>query len=589
MNPADSLSNLHAQAKALDQWVHHQLAQLNNGLSPFTLALSALDWSMHLSTSPGRQWILAQQAQQRYVQWLEAQASATPTPPDTTDHRFSDPAWKEWPYRAWRDAFLHTSAWWQEAARVEGVSRHHQDWVSFMARQYLDMWSPANATLTNPEAIRRASDTWGLSTYLGLHQAMIDWLQDHNPPPTQANPQDLAPLPFTVGKDVAITPGEVVFRNDLFELIQYRASTDQVRTEPLLIVPSTIMKYYILDLSPHNSMVRYLVDQGFTVFIMSWRNPTAQDRDLDMDDYLIRGVMTAISQCALASQATRVHTMGYCLGGTFLSIVAALLDAGKRGARKDWPSNVPELASVTLLAAQTDFAQPGELGLFIDEDQLRSLRETMDQSGYLSGRQMGGTFQFLNARDLVWSRHVQRHLLGQDSVGNDMMSWNADTTRLPARMHNTYLTQLFLDNALSQGRYRVDNLPVALSDMRAPLMVVGTENDHVSPWRSVFKTTLQSPPDTSFLLTSGGHNAGVVSEPGHRNRHYRLGCTLDSGRTWLDPEQWMDCAQRHEGSWWAAWGEWLHAHSSDTWQDPAPIRQPICPAPGEYVLLRYAD
>lgn len=578
--------------QALDNWIHEQLAQLNKGLSPFTLALSAMDWSLHMATSPGRQMALAQQAQNQWHEWLTQQSLLTPPAekPTVTDHRFSDPAWAQWPYSAWRDAFLKASDWWQEAAQVEGMSKHHQDWVSFMARQYLDMLSPSNSALTNPQVSQRATDTLGLSWWLGQQQAAADWFNSLTPARTEANPEDLTALPYAVGKDVAVTPGEVVFRNDLFELIQYRPSTAQVREEPILIVPSTIMKYYILDLSPHNSMVRFLVEQGFTVCIMSWRNPTGEDRDLGMDDYLIRGVMTAIAETQKSTQATRVHAMGYCLGGTFLSIVAGLIDAGRHGSRADWPKTLPELASVTLLAAQTDFAEPGELGLFIDEDQLRSLREDMAEKGYLSGQQMGGTFQFLNSRDLVWSRHVQRHLLGQDSVGNDMMSWNSDTTRLPARMHNEYLNELFLDNALSQGRYRVDGLPVALSDIRAPLMVVGTENDHVSPWRSVFKITLSAHEDTSFLLASGGHNAGVVSEPGHPKRHYRFGCKQRT-HGWLSPEQWMACAERHEGSWWEQWAKWLHAHSSDTWQKAPtiPKRHIITQAPGDYVMVRYAD
>ena len=580
-----------ASPLGLDAWIHEQLARINHGLSPFTLSLSAMDWAMHMAASPERRWALTQEALQLTQQWLMAQAQSAghASTAAVSDHRFSDPAWQQWPYSAWRDAFLAANQWWQSAAQVEGMRAHHQDWAAFMARQWLDMFSPANFAATNPQAAQRASETLGMSTWLGQQQAWQDWLRELTPAPTEANPQDLAPLPYVVGQDVAATPGEVVFRNDLFELIQYTPTTEQVREEPVLIVPSTIMKYYILDLSPHNAMVRYLVAQGFTVFIMSWRNPTSADRDLGMDDYLIRGVMTAMAQTQAQAECDAIHTMGYCLGGTFLAIVAALLQGGRRGSHADWPQQLPSLCSVTLLAAQTDFAEPGELGLFIDEDQLRSLREDMAQTGYLSGRQMGGTFQFLNARDLVWSRHVQRHLLGQDSAGNDMMSWNMDTTRLPARMHNEYLKDLFLDNALSQGRYQVDGLPVALSDISAPMLVVGTEKDHVSPWRSVFKITLTAPEDTTFLLAAGGHNAGIVSEPGHPRRHYRVGCKANSPH-WLSPEQWMACAARHEGSWWTAWADWLHERSG-VWRAPRHIapEHSITPAPGDYVMVRYAD
>ena len=251
---------------------------------------------------------------------------------------------------------------------------------------------------------------------------------------------------------------------------------------------------------------------------------------------------------------------------------------------------MPELASVTLLAAQTDFSEPGELGLFIDEDQLRTLREAMARTGYLSGRQMAGTFQFLNSRDLVWSRHVNRHWLGQDEVGNDMMSWNADTTRLPERMHNEYLQQLFLDNALRNGHYKVAGQAVALENINAPLMVVGTEKDHVSPWRSVFKILLDTQVDTDFILASGGHNAGIVSEPGHPHRHHRVGRQA-AGQPWVDPDTWLASTSPASGSWWNAWSAWLHGRSSPRW---VPARrsakgQSLAPAPGEYVQVRYAD
>lgn len=411
-----------------------------------------------------------------------------------------------------------------------------------------------------------------------------------------------AALPYPVGQAVAVTPGEVVFRNDLFELIQYHPSTEQVRAEPLLMVPSTIMKYYIMDLSAHNSMVRYLVAQGFTVYMVSWRNPQANDRHLGIDDYLIDGIMRALQVTRRRAGAERVHAMGYCLGGTLLAIVAALVGASERdrlsgqpSARtRAWPHPLPQLASVTLLAAETDFSEPGELGLFIDEDQLRTVREEMARTGYLSGRQMAATFQFLNSRDLVWSRHVRRHLLGQEEVGNDMMSWNADTTRLPERMHNEYLQKFFLDNALRNGHYKVSGQSVALENMAAPLMVVATEKDHVSPWRSVFKILLDTQVDTDFILASGGHNAGIVSPPGpspaHVHRYYRAGVQR-AGQPWVDPEVWVAGAPCVEGSWWQAWAAWLHAHSSEA-MVPARLMgtgRSLGAAPGQYVLARCAD
>lgn len=598
--PADSDNPTPTPATSLDAWLHSQLARASMGQSPIALGLAFSDWLMHMGVSPGRQYELGVQALKQWLQWLEDQAEHLkadgpgPNQAPQADERFTNPAWAQWPYSLWRDAFLNSAKWWEQASQVDGMSRHHQQLVHFYARQWLDALSPSNSPVLNPQVQQHAWQTLGGSWWTGLSKLGLDAMSGLGASVAQAD------LPYAVGKDVAATPGEVVFRNHLFELIQYHPSTAKVRAEPLLIVPSTIMKYYILDLSAHNSMVRYLVSQGFTVYIMSWRNPDAEDRRLGMDDYLIDGVMHALHQARRLSQAKRIHAMGYCLGGTFLAIVAALMggmpgSAGRRhalraAAASPWPAELPELASVTLLAAQTDFSEPGELGLFIDEDQLRTIREEMARTGYLSGRQMAGAFQFLNSRDLIWSRHVNRHLLGQEEVGNDMMSWNADTTRLPERMHNEYLQQLFLDNALRNGHYKVAGQSVALENIAAPLMVVGTEKDHVSPWRSVFKILLDSQVDTDFILASGGHNAGIVSEPGHAHRHYRVGRQA-AGQPWVDPENWVASTPCQPGSWWTVWAQWLHMRSAPQ-KVPARVispRQRRARAPGEYVMVRYKD
>jgi polyhydroxyalkanoate synthase len=391
--------------------------------------------------------------------------------------------------------------------------------------------------------------------------------------------QQLPQLPFQVGQDVAITPGVVVFRNELIELIQYAPTTAKVDAEPLLIIPSCIMKYYILDLSPHNSMVKYLVDQGLTVFMVSWRNPTSDDRDLSMDDYVKLGVLDVIEQVQHVAQTSQLHSMGYCLGGTFLAIAAAYL------ARDGQAS---PLASVSLLAAQTDFSEPGELGVYIDDDQLLTLREEMAEKGYLSGRQMAASFQFLNSRDLIWSRNTQRYWLGQDEVGNDMMSWNMDTTRLPERMHNDYLDQLFLNDAITQGHYRTQGHVIALMDIRSPMFVVGTTRDHISPWKSVYKIHLSSDAPMTFALASGGHNAGIVSEPGHAHRSYQI-MTQNDRHAWVSPDEWVQQAPVVQGSWWQDWVKWLHAHSGLQLSARALPKGATVSAPGTYVLVRYAD
>lgn len=583
--------------QALDDTVHARLADASMGLSPISLALAQADWALHLATSPGKQWLLMQKAcELGWQAWSDAVSPAPAEAPPAADARFGDEAWAQWPFNAWREGFKASDAWWREAAQVDGMSRHHSHMVNFFARQGVDALSPSNWPLTNPTVLKSGLASGGQTWFKGFQRFMEDIREQQHK--AQADAAGLKPLPFVVGQDVATTPGKVVFRNRLIELIQYTPTTDAVHPEPLLIVPSCIMKYYILDLSPENSMVRYLVDQGFTVFIISWRNPDASDRALGMQDYLQLGVMDAMGAVGRQTGAPRIHAMGYCLGGTFLSIVAAALARGRRHTdqtpqrRRDDAVRadvLPELATVALLAAQTDFSEPGELGVFIDDDQLKTLRESMAKTGYLSGRAMAGSFQFLNSRDLVWSRNTRRYLMGQDEVGNDMMSWNADVTRLPERMHSEYLSSLFLNNALAAGHYRVGGEGVALMDIKAPMLVVGTARDHVSPWKSVYKIHLLTDTDITFVLAAGGHNAGIVSEPGHARRSYHMAHAA-KGQGWTDPDDWLAQAESHPGSWWEAMGQWLKTHSTALVPPPAmDPSQVLCDAPGDYVKVRYAD
>ena len=589
-------------AKALDEMVHSQLSRSSMGLSPISLAMASADWAMHMMASPGRQMVLAQRAmalaQQAMLAASSPETDAKGDPVPDMDNRFGDPSWQQWPFVSLKEGFKASDAWLREATQVDGMSRHHSQVVNFFARQMMDSLAPSNWPATNPEVIKKARETGGESVRTGFKRLIEDVAEQRAAKnDTSAGAESLQPLTFAVGKDVAVTPGKVVYRNHLIELIQYTPTTAKVYPEPILIVPSCIMKYYILDLSPSNSMVRYLVSQGHTVFVVSWRNPDASDRDLKMQDYLRMGVMEALAAVKDRSKAPRVHTMGYCLGGTFLAIVAASLGRKSRGTdnrathqrrSQDLP-DMPELASVMLLAAQTDFSEPGEMGVFIDDDQLKTLRQKMDATGYLSGRAMASSFQFLNSRDLVWSRSTRRYLLGQDEIDFDMMSWNADVTRLPARMHSEYLSSLFLNNALATGQYRVAGETVALQDINAPMLVVGTARDHVSPWRSVYKIHLQTDAQVTFILAAGGHNAGIVSEPGRPRRSYQIACTED-GQGWTDPDEWVANAPLREGSWWEAMHTWLHERSGKPVAPPAiDPANVLCDAPGEYVMVRYAD
>jgi len=583
-NPVSNEAATQDAALELDRALHAVLKKFSMGLSPIALSLAYMDWVMHLGTSPGRQMLLVQK-------FLADGQQALQGPAEEKDARFAHASWQQWPFNTMRAIYKMQADHWSRSARVEGMSDHHAHMVQFFTRQWLDSMAPSNWPLSNPEVLTKARDTLGQSLHTGWQQYLEDMYATLSAAKTDAEAaQTLSPLPFAVGRDVAVTPGKVVYRNHLIELIQYAPATEKVYAEPVLIVPSCIMKYYILDLSPGNSMVRYLVEQGHTVFMISWRNPDASDRDLGMDDYLRMGLLDAMAAVKSQTGESRLHGVGYCLGGTFLSIVASVLGRNAK-TRKGGPgaAGLPELASVTLLAAQTDFSEPGELGLLIDADQLQSLREEMAQKGYLSGRQMADSFKFLNARDLIWSRNTHRYLLGEQEVGVDMLSWNADLTRLPERMHNEYLGSLFLHNALAQGHFRFEGKSLALRDIRSPMLVVGTVRDHVSPWRSVYKIHLTTDVETTFILTSGGHNAGIVSEPGHPHRSYQMD-QAPAGSSWVEPEDWVERAPRYEGSWWPSMQGWLASHSGRMVKArKIAAATALCDAPGEYVMVRYAD
>ena len=563
----------------LDRWAHAQLSPFTRGVSTASLRMAFDDWLTHLSHNPAEQLKLMQRALQSSQQWwgFVAQAQLAHCKPciepPVQDTRFAHPSWQNWPFNALSQGFLLTQQWWQDACLgVRGVSPHHEAVVHFTVRQMLDMFSPANFWLSNPEVLERTQQTSGAN----LRQGFQNWLEDVQR--WQAGAPPAGAEAYRVGHEVATTPGQVIYRNHLIELIQYSPSSAQVRPEPVLIVPSWIMKYYILDLSPHNSLVQHLVGQGHTVFAMSWANPGAQDRDLSMDDYLHMGVMDALDVVGEVLPQRPVHAVGYCLGGTLLAIAAAAM--AREGDQR--------LASLTLIAAQTDFSEPGELALFIDDSQVAHLEDIMWDRGYLDSSQMAGAFQWLNSNDLIWSRLLRDYLLGERNPVSDLMAWNADGTRLPYRMHTEYLRRLFLNNDLASGRYPVDGKPVALTAIQCPIYAIGTVRDHVAPWRSVHKLHLLTNVDTTFVLTSGGHNVGIVNPPGVAGRSYQALTRLHDG-PYLDPQAWLQAAPFHEGSWWPHWTDWLQAHSGPPEPPPAmgaPNAPPLCPAPGTYVLQK---
>src|SRR5512139_169261 len=558
------------------------LAQWTGGLSPQAFGGAWLNVLARLAAAPGRQAELAGAALRKTLALAQFSGAALKGEPPRAAgtpyaHRFADPAWSKFPFNVMAESFLSVADWAREAVKnVPGADPAAENIVGFSVREGLELVAPDNYLPTNPQLIRQTVDENGRNLARGLKHLAEDIARTY---------KGLGPIGvehYEVGKQVAATPGKVILRNRLMELIQYSPQTDTVRAEPILIVPAWIMKYYILDLSPKNSLVNYLTGLGYTVFMISWKNPTAEDRDVTMDDYLTLGVRAALDAVVKVVPKHKVHAVGYCIGGTLLSIAAAELAA----------QDDDRLASVTMFAAQTDFSEPGELSIFISPAQLAMLEAMMWKEGVLESRQMGGAFQLLRTYDLLWAPSIATYLKGERAGVNDLMSWNADGTRMAYRMHTDYLHQLYLNNDLAEGRYVANGEQLSLSDVTVPMFVVGTETDHVAPWRSVYKVgRLVRSTDYTFCLTSGGHNAGIISGPQHPKRRHRVH-TSRAGSRLLSPDRYLERVEPQPGSWWPTWAAWLAEHSSARKVSPpamgAPKQglKPLCAAPGTYVRAK---
>jgi polyhydroxyalkanoate synthase len=491
--------------------------------------------------------------------------------PLTQDPRFATETWQKWPFNLAAQAFLLNQQWWHTAATgVKGVSGRHQDTVDFATRQWLDMIAPSNLVLMNPELFRRTIQSGGLNLVHGFRNLAEDWQR------TTEGQKPAGAENFTVGRNVAVTPGKVVHRNQLMELIQYEPSTSAVRREPILLVPPWIKKYYIFDLSPQNSLVKYLTDQGFTVFMISWKNPGPEDRDLGLEAYRTLGIMEALSALSAIAPFQKVHAAGYCLGGTLLAIAAAAM------AR----DGEDRLATLTLFATQTDFADAGEATLFLDESEVASVEDVMRPQGFLDARYSATAFQMLWSKDLAWSRIVGEYLLGDRPPVTDLTAWNADAPRVPYRLHSESLRLLFLGNDLAEGRLTAGNEPVALSDIRLPIFAMGAEHDHIVPWQSTYRINSQVEGRVTYVLASGVHGTGIVADPGCTDCSFRIGHANQA-----DPgsERFLAEAQSKQGSWWPEWTTWLSNYSgpADIWQAmgaPQSGYPAGDAAPGTYVL-----
>jgi polyhydroxyalkanoate synthase len=562
-----------------DRALHAMAARLTGGISPVALSLAYIDWVSHLAAAPQRQMEIVREGMLSAARIFEAAQHAPQQPwslikPQPQDRRFAAAEWENPPFNLLAQAFLLREQWWHKATTgVRGVSPANEAVVEFSVRQVLDMMAPSNFAATNPEVLQKTFVSGGENLVFGWQ----NWCSDMMRLLSVGKPAE--DHGFAVGKDVATSRGKVVFRNELIELIQYYPTTGKVHPEPILIVPAWIMKYYILDLSPHNSLVKFLTGEGFTVFMISWRNPGPSDRDIAFDDYRKLGVKAAVETIGDIVPDRQIHALGYCLGGTLLSIAAATM-ARDGDAR---------LKSVTMLAAQTDFTEAGELTLFINESQIAFLEDMMWEHGVLDTTQMSGAFQLLRPNDLIWSLVSRDYLLGERAAPSDLMAWNADATRLPYRMHSEYLRKLFLNNDLAEGRYLVEGKPIVLSEIRAPMFVVGTVRDHVAPWKSAYKIHYQVDADVTFVLTSGGHNAGIVAPPGEEGHFYQV-MNKPEHAPYVGPDDWLKAAPRSEGSWWPEWTRWLAARSGEMCEPPrmgagSVDDRSLPDAPGDYVHL----
>lgn len=562
-------------------YVEAGFARLTGGFSPLSAGEAFVDWAAHSVTSPQKMKALADFYSEEwksllglYLGSISGAGKCRPCEKSLPqDKRFVHETWTSWPFSLMAESFLSVERFWDEATKeVDGATPHHLDLVNFIGRQALEAVAPSNFFFTNPEVLEETVRSSGANLISGTEHFLTDLKHILS----RAEPRlDAEYLP---GESVAITEGFVIYRNDLVEVIQYTPTTTHVRPEPVVIVPAWIMKYYVLDLRPKNSLVKYLVDQGFTVFMISWRNPDPSQRNLRLDDYRSKGVMPALDAALSITGAKKAHSVGYCIGGTLLATVASAM------ARDD----DHRLKSTTLFAAQVDFSEAGELRVFIDEPQLAALEAMTSVDGFFEASQMAGTFNLLRSNDLIWSRMVRRYFMGSKEIGSDVSAWSKDSTRLPQNMYSEYLRSLYLRNDLAEGRFVVGGMEIRLDAIQTPMFVVGTEWDHVAPWMSVYKVNYLTDTECTFCLTNGGHNQGIISPPERVDRHYRI-ATRPREDAAIDPDSWFKANEVVEGSWWPAWSAWLGAYSGIVVLPPTIGRSEdgyeiLCKAPGTYVM-----
>jgi polyhydroxyalkanoate synthase len=586
-NP-EEIANTYAEvARRASHLIGEHIQQrLQKGIQPPTdelgIAQAFMDMMARLLSNPyklaqsqmGLVWDYFSLWQKSMLRFAGMQTTPVATP-EHSDKRFRDEGWQElFTFDFIKQSYLITARHVHETVNgIEGLDEQTARKVEFYTRQYIDALSPSNFALTNPEVFRETVRCNGQNLIKGLNNLLRD-IEDGDGS-LRVRMTDTSA--FELGKNVATTPGKIVFQTDMMQLIQYQPSTEKVSKRPVLIVPPWINKFYILDLREKNSFIKWLVDQGQTVFVISWVNPDERLAEKTFDSYMKEGVFAAIDAIEKQTGEKKVNAVGYCLGGTLLAVTLAYLAHKKQ----------KSFASVTFLTTLTDFSEPGELGVFIDEQQVSSLEKRMSMRGFLDGAEMAGTFNMLRANDLIWSFVVNNYLMGRNPFPFDLLYWNSDSTRLPAKMHSFYLRKMYMENKLAEpGGIEIDGVPLDLAKIDVPCFFISTIEDHIAPWKSTYMGMLHFTAPVRFVLGGSGHIAGIVNPPAANKYGYWINSADKLAPT---ADEWLSGAVQREGSWWVNWQEWITEQDNTqvAARDPANGALKVLEdAPGSYVKFR---
>ena len=565
--------------RIVSEWLKRQ-KRAEPAVDPLNIGHAFLEMTARLMANPA-QMIQAQmgfwqdymtlwQSTARRMMGLESKPVIEPT---AGDRRFKDDAWNDNEiFDFIKQSYLLSARYVTDVVKqVDGLEPKTAQKVDFYTRQFIDAMSPSNFLLTNPEVLRKTAETGGENLLKGLNNLLSDLERGKGQLRIKMTDMEA----FKLGQNIAVSPGKVIFQNELMQLVQYSPATEQVLKRPLLIGPPWINKFYILDLRPKNSFVRWAVSQGHTVFMISWVNPDEHLAEKGFDDYMTEGYLAALDAIEQATGERDVNAIGYCLGGTLLSSTLAYM-AAKRDSR---------IKSATFFVTMMDFAEAGELGVFIDEEQLKALEDKMNRRGYLEGSEMANTFNMLRANDLIWSFVVNNYLLGNEPFPFDLLYWNADSTRMPARMHSFYLRKMYQENRLKEaGGISLAGVPIDLRKIKTPAYFLSTREDHIAPWKSTYRGTQLLSGPKRFVLAASGHIAGVVNSPESGKYGHWINPELPP-----DPGDWLKGATEMAGSWWPDWHRWVTALGDEKVPARTPgdgKLKPIEDAPGSYVAVR---